>query len=72
MDEIKQALAKSGFSGDVEDDVTTLETYSHDSMFEIKPKLVIAPKTAADVEKAVKIVADRKPHDAHLSIPGSS
>lgn len=73
MDEIKQALAKSGFSGDVEDDVTTLETYSHDaSMFEIKPKLVIAPKTAADVEKAVKIVADRKPHDAHLSITARS
>lgn len=73
MDEIKQALAKSGFSGDIDDDATTLETYSHDaSMFEIKPKLVIAPKTAADVEKAVKIVAERKPHDADLSITARS
>lgn len=73
MEEIKHALAQHGFTGDVDDAPATLETYSHDaSMFEIKPKLVIAPKTAKDVEVAVKIVAERKPHDAHLSLTARS
>ncbi len=73
MNEIKQALAQHGFSGDVDDSPATLETYSHDaSMFEIRPKLVIAPKTTADVAAAVKIVAERKAHDAHLSLTARS
>jgi hypothetical protein len=61
MDEIKQALAKAGFGGELEDSKEALELYSHDaSMFEIKPKLIIAPKTGKDIEAAVKIVP-RKP-----------
>lgn len=73
MDEIKQALAQHGFSGELEDSKETLETYSHDaSMFEIKPKLVIAPKTASDVAAAVKVVAERKAHDPHLSLTARS
>ncbi|HUO61963.1 MAG TPA: FAD-binding oxidoreductase [Candidatus Bathyarchaeia archaeon] len=73
MDEIKQALVQHGFSGDTDDTPVTLEQYSHDaSMFEIKPKLVIAPKTAKDVEVAVKVVAERKAHDAHLSLTARS
>lgn len=73
MEEIKSALAKSGFTGDVDDAASTLDTYSHDaSMFEIKPKLVIAPKTAKDVEIAVKIVDERKVSDASLSLTARS
>ncbi|MDQ5982654.1 MAG: hypothetical protein QG549_651 [Patescibacteria group bacterium] len=73
MEEIKQALQKRNFSGDIEDAPETLETYSHDaSMFELKPKLVIAPKTAEDVAAAVQIVAERKAHDAHLSLTARS
>ena len=73
MEEIKQALTTVGFTGDIDDAATTLEFYSHDaSMFEIKPKLVIAPKTAKDVEAAVKIVAERKAHDPHLSLTARS
>ncbi len=73
MDEIKHALAVSGFKGDVDDSASALEFYSHDaSMFEIKPKLIIAPKSAADVAVAVKIVAERKAHDAHLSLTARS
>ena len=45
MEEIKQALAQHGFEGELDDATDTLEKYSHDaSMFEIKPRLVIAPK----------------------------
>lgn len=73
MEEIKQALIERKFSGDIDDAPETLETYSHDaSMFELKPKLVIAPKTADDVAAAVKIVAERKAHDAHLSLTARS
>ncbi len=73
MEEIKQALKASGFTGELEDAKETLEFYSHDaSMFEIKPKLVIAPKTAKDVTIAVKTVAERKAHDAHLSLTARS
>lgn len=73
MEEIKQALLQRKFSGDIEDATDTLERYSHDaSMFELKPKLVIAPKTAADVVAAVRIVAERKAHDPHLSLTARS
>lgn len=73
MEEIKQALTRYGFGGECDDTPVTLEKYSHDaSMFEIKPQLVIAPKTAKDVEAAVKVVAERKAHDAHLSLTARS
>lgn len=73
MDEIKQALKTAGFSGEMEDAPDTLEAYSHDaSMFEIRPRLVIAPKTAKDVAAAVKIVAERKAHDSDISITARS
>lgn len=73
MEEIKQALVQHGFTGDIEDDNDKLELYSHDaSMFEIKPKLIIAPKTAKDVEAAVKVVAERKAHDKTLSLTARS
>lgn len=73
MEEIKQALAQHGFKGDIEDSAEMLELYSHDaSMFEIKPKLIIAPKDADDVEVAVKVVAERKGHDKGLSLTARS
>ena len=73
MEEIKQALSQRKFSGDIEDSPEKLEFYSHDaSMFELKPKLIISPKTAEDVVTAVQIVAERKAHDPHLSLTARS
>ncbi len=73
MDEIKTQLTARGFSGDIEDAADVLEKYSHDaSMFEIIPKLVIAPKTAADVATAVKLVADAKKQLPALSLTARS
>lgn len=73
MEEIKQALAAADFTGEVEDSKDLLELYSHDaSMFEIKPELIIAPKSAKDVAAAVRIVAERKAHDADLSLTARS
>ncbi len=73
MNEIKDALLKAGFTGDIDDSQATLDAYSHDaSMFEIIPKLVIAPKTAKDVTIAVHLVAERKPQDKSLSLTARS
>lgn len=73
MEDIKQKLTQGGFSGDLDDTSELLEKYSHDaSMFEIVPKLVIAPKTAQDVQAAVKVIADSKKHDKSLSLTARS
>lgn len=73
MNEIKKALKDSHFSGDIKDDSQTLDTFSHDaSMFELRPKLVIAPKSAKDVEIAVKVVAENKNRDKSLSLTARS
>lgn len=66
-------LKKVGFNGDIENDEQTLEKYSHDaSMFEIRPELVVAPKTASDVEKLVQLVAHEKKKHPKLSLTARS
>jgi FAD/FMN-containing dehydrogenase len=73
MDEIKQKLVENGFKGEIEDTKEVLDIFSHDaSMFEMIPKLVIAPKDAKDVETAVKLVADQKKSHKSLSLTARS
>lgn len=73
MEKIKQTLIKNGFTGDIEDSAEVKEKYSHDaSMFEIKPQLVIAPKTAKDVQTAVALVAKEKKNHKDLSLTARS
>lgn len=68
MDEITAGLKKAGFKGETDSSPATLDLYSHDaSMFELRPKLVVKPETAKDVEKLVKLVAAAK-----KSLPGLS
>lgn len=73
MDEFKEALVQSGFKGDIDDSLEARDFYSHDaSMFEIRPKLVVAPKDSADVQTIVKLVAKDKKHMPHLSVTARS
>ncbi len=73
MDEFTQALRAAGFKGDIDDSDEKRELYSHDaSLFEIKPQLVVAPKTSADVQLLVQIVAGCKPEMPTLSITARS
>lgn len=73
MDEIAQILKQTGFQGDIDMTAETLERCSHDaSMFEIKPRLVVAPKDAQDVSRVVKLVAEHKATDPDLSITARS
>ncbi len=73
MDEIKKGLTKAKFSGEVDDAPATLDLYSHDaSMFELRPKLVVKPKDAKDVEKIVKLISARKKSQPSLSLTARS
>ena len=73
MNEVKETLQKLGFTGDFDDSPEAIEKYSHDaSMFEIRPKLIIAPKTAKDVEIAVQYVAEHKKKNRNLSLTARS
>ncbi len=64
---------KKKINGDIEDNETTLSTYSHDaSLFEVKPQVVIFPKDDTDVQEVVKFVSSHKKEHPSLSITGRS
>lgn len=59
--------------GEVVTDDATLVEYSHDaSLFEMKPQVVVFPKTDHDVENLVKFVSSHKKDHPHLSLTGRS
>jgi FAD/FMN-containing dehydrogenase len=73
MDEVKNALAAAGFNGESADDPATLDLYSHDaSMFELRPKLVVRPRDARDIEKLVKLTTVLKAKNRGLSLTARS
>ncbi|MFZ1302172.1 MAG: FAD-binding oxidoreductase [Candidatus Microsaccharimonas sp.] len=73
MNELKEKLQKTSFSGELDDSAEAKEFYSHDaSMFEIVPELVASPKTAEDVATIVKFVADNKKDNPDLSVTARS
>ena len=73
MDEFKQKLQSAGFAGEMKDDATTKEFYSHDaSLFEVKPKLVVFPTNSDDVQTLIKVVAQNKKKMPHLSVTARS
>ena len=73
MDEFKQVLAASGFKGEIDDSDEIRDSYSHDaSMFEIRPELVVAPANSKDVQILVKLVAQHRRQQPHLSVTARS
>lgn len=73
MKELQQALKNGGFEGEIDDSPETREAYSHDaSLFEIKPQIIVFPKTSQDVQLVVREVAKRKAHQPKLSITARS
>jgi FAD/FMN-containing dehydrogenase len=58
VDSFIQKLKKSGFRGEIDTTAATREFYSHDaSLFELKPKVVVSPMDAKDVQTLVALVA---------------
>jgi FAD/FMN-containing dehydrogenase len=73
MEELIQNLKKAGFGGETDISQPTLEFYSHDaSMFELKPTAVVMPKDSQDVQVLVKLVAEAKKTQPHLSLTARS
>jgi FAD/FMN-containing dehydrogenase len=73
MDEISSGLKQAGFRGEFDHSPATLDRYSHDaSMFELRPKLVVKPRDAEDVERLVKLVAAEKKRRPELSLTARS
>lgn len=73
MASLKHLLESPHIEGEIEDDASTLEKYSHDaSMFEIRPKAVVFPKNTEDVCKLVGFVAKNKKDYPSLSLTARS
>ena len=73
MNDLKEKVQQTSFSGELDDSAEAKEFYSHDaSMFEIKPELVVSPKNAEDVAAIVKFVADNKKDNPQLSVTARS
>lgn len=73
MEEIKTALVKNGFRGELDDSAAAKELYSHDaSMFELRPELVVMPHDSADVQTLIKLVSVKKKTMPELSVTARS
>lgn len=73
MKELKEKLQKTGFTGELDDSSEARDLYSHDaSMFEIIPEIIAKPKSAEDVTRLVKFVADNKKVNPELSLTARS
>ncbi len=71
-EEIKKEIEKI-IEGDVLVSEDVLEKYSHDaSLFEVKPKVVVLPKTREDIKKIVNWVSENKEKYGELSITARS
>ncbi|HLB66597.1 MAG TPA: FAD-binding oxidoreductase [Candidatus Saccharimonadales bacterium] len=70
---LKQEIKAAGISCEIDDSQTTLENYSHDaSLFEVRPKIVVSPKSADDLKKLIRFVSGNKTEDENLSITARS
>jgi FAD/FMN-containing dehydrogenase len=73
MDKFKEKLKDAGFKGEIDDSATALDFYSHDaSMFELRPKLIVKPIDAKDVETLISLTKEMKPSIPGLSLTGRS
>jgi FAD/FMN-containing dehydrogenase len=69
---LKDRLEKL-IAGRIDDTDKTLDLYSHDaSMFELRPKVVVAPKNVADIKTIVSFVASNKSNNPQLYITARS
>lgn len=69
MEENLAQKIKGVIQGDVEVDEKALKEHSHDaSIFELKPEVVVFPKTSTDIENLVKFVAENKKTNPNLSL----
>jgi FAD/FMN-containing dehydrogenase len=73
MKNLKTALQKSGFLGELDDSPEALDLASHDaSMYELRPQIVARPLDSSDVQRLVRFVARYKKDNPELSLTARS
>lgn len=66
---VEKMLREAGFRGTVSTDKALLDKYQHDeSIFAIRPQIVIQPQSRSDVEIAVQVVGRETKHYPSLSL----
>ena len=69
IEQFAGGLKSTGFEGEIEDSAATLDYYSHDaSLFELRPQLVVFPRSMADLSRLVMAVNSHRKKLPHLSI----
>jgi FAD/FMN-containing dehydrogenase len=66
---MEKMLRENGFRGGVSTDRDLLETYSTDeSIFSVRPQVVLQPKNRSDIEIATKVIAEETKRFSTLSL----
>lgn len=66
---LEQLLREAGFRGGISTNKELLDTYSHDeSIFSVRPQVVLQPKNRHDVELATKVIAEATKRFSSLSL----
>jgi FAD/FMN-containing dehydrogenase len=66
---LEKMLRENGFRGGVSTDRDLLETYSTDeSIFSVRPQVVLQPKNRSDIEIATKVIAEETKRFSTLSL----
>ncbi|MCA9327388.1 FAD-binding oxidoreductase [Candidatus Saccharibacteria bacterium] len=69
MKNLKTALQKYGFMGELDDSPEAIEIASHDaSMYELRPQIVARPLDSADVQRLVRFIQKYKKDNPDLSL----
>lgn len=73
MEKFKQTLIAAGFTGDLDDSASAKDFYSHDaSLFEVRPQLIVFPKSSQDVQTLIRVAAESKRSLPDLSLTARS
>lgn len=66
---VEKLLREKGFRGRVSSDKELLDAYTHDeSIFAIRPQIILQPQTKRDVEVAVSVLSEQTKHYPSLSL----
>jgi FAD/FMN-containing dehydrogenase len=73
MEQFTEALKQKGFTGDIDTSDEKRQEFSHDaSLFELVPKLVVAPKNEQDIQILISAVNENKKNIPDLSLTARS
>jgi FAD/FMN-containing dehydrogenase len=73
MELFSEALKQKGFAGDIDTSDEKRQEFSHDaSLFELVPKLVVAPKNEQDIQTLINAVNENKKNIPDLSLTARS